>query len=48
MTGQIDPAGHQRTIQAVDILIDCFGEHPDLLQQRADLQSWSTEGTPQG
>jgi len=48
LTGQIDPAGHQRTLQAVNILIDYFGEHPDLLQQRADLHSWPTESTRQG
>lgn len=41
LTGQIDDAGRQRTLKALDILIERYESPAQLLQQRADLQSWS-------
>lgn len=41
LTGHIDDEGRQHTLRALDILIDRYGSPPELLQQRADLQSWT-------
>lgn len=41
LTGHIDEAGRQQTLTALDILIRRYESPPELLQQRADLQSWT-------
>lgn len=41
LTGQIDDTGRQQALEALDILIDFFGDQPDLQQQRTDLDSWT-------
>ncbi|WP_345470097.1 hypothetical protein QMQ05_11255 [Glutamicibacter ectropisis] len=42
LTGQIDEAGRVRALEALDILIEFFGDEPELLQQKEDLQSWKS------
>lgn len=41
LTGQIDDTGRRQALEAVDILIDFFGDQPELQQQRTDLNSWT-------
>lgn len=41
LTGQIDEIGRVRALEALDILIDYFGEEPELRQQKNDLERWS-------
>ena len=41
LTGQIDDAGRQQASEAFDILVDFFGDQPELQQQRTDLDSWT-------
>ena len=41
LTGQIDEVGRARALEALDILIDYFGEEPELRQQKNDLERWS-------
>ncbi len=40
LTGRIDDVGRQQTLKALSILIDHYDAPPELLRQRADLQSW--------
>lgn len=40
LTGHIDEAGREQTLKALDILIRFYDSPPELLRQRADLQSW--------
>lgn len=40
LTGQIDEVGRARALEALDILIDYFGEEPELRQQKNDLERW--------
>lgn len=40
LTGQIDESGRVRALEALDILIDYFGDEPELEQQKKDLKSW--------
>ncbi len=40
LTGQIDEVGRSRALEALDILIDYFGEEPELRQQKNDLERW--------
>ncbi len=40
LTGQIDEAGRQHTLQAIQILEDSYGPIDELDIQRRDLQSW--------
>jgi uncharacterized protein YfeS len=41
LTGQIDDTGRQQALEALAILIDFFGDQPELQQQRTDLDSWT-------
>jgi hypothetical protein len=41
LTGQIDDTGRHQALEALDILIDFFGDQPELQQQRVDLDSWT-------
>jgi hypothetical protein len=41
LTGQIDDTGRHQALEALDILIDFFGDQPELQQQRTDLDSWT-------
>lgn len=41
LTGQIDDAGRLQASEAFDILVDFFGDQPELQQQRTDLDSWT-------
>ncbi|QRQ79439.1 hypothetical protein [Glutamicibacter protophormiae] len=41
LTGQIDEIGRERGLEALDILIEYFGEEPELRQQKNDLERWS-------
>lgn len=40
LTGQIDETGRVWALEALDILIDYFGDEPELEQQKKDLESW--------
>ena len=40
LTGQIDETGRVRALEALDILIDFFGDEPELEQQKKDLERW--------
>jgi uncharacterized protein YfeS len=40
LTGQIDETGRVRALEALDILIDFFGDQPELEQQKKDLERW--------
>lgn len=44
LSGQIDPRGRDHAVRALDCLIDFYGPVPELLQQEADLRSWSARG----
>lgn len=39
--GHIDDAGRRQTLRALDILIRRYDSPPELLRQRADLESWT-------
>jgi uncharacterized protein YfeS len=41
LAGRIDEAGRQQTLKALDILIRRYDSPPELLRQRADLESWA-------
>ena len=41
LTGHIDEAGRQHTLEALDMLIRYYGSRPELVRQRTDLESWS-------
>ncbi|GAA3699333.1 hypothetical protein GCM10023081_40250 [Arthrobacter ginkgonis] len=41
LTGHIDDAGRQQAVEALGILIDFFGDQPELRQQRTDLVNWT-------
>ena len=41
LTGQIDETGRVWALEALGILIDYFGDEPELEQQKKDLESWS-------
>lgn len=45
LTGRIDEAGRLQTLKALDILIGRYDSPPELLRQRADLESWTNEVT---
>lgn len=40
LTGQIDKTGRVRELGALGILIDFFGDEPELEQQKKDLERW--------
>ena len=40
LTGQIDETGRVRALEALGILIDFFGDEPELEQQKKDLERW--------
>ena len=40
LTGRIDDEGRRHTLKAIDVLIRRYDSPPELLRQRADLQSW--------
>ncbi|GAA1408885.1 hypothetical protein AUR04nite_29350 [Glutamicibacter uratoxydans] len=42
LTGRIDKPGLDKALLALDVLIEDFGEEPELLQQKADLESWES------
>lgn len=41
LTGHIDEAGRRLTLKALDVLIRRYGSRPELVRQRADLESWT-------
>lgn len=41
LTGRIDAEGKALTLKALDVLIDRFDSAPELVRQRADLQSFT-------
>lgn len=41
LTGHIDEAGRKLTLKAIDVLIRRYDSPPELLRQKADLQSWT-------
>ncbi|MDE9365486.1 hypothetical protein PZ938_07700 [Luteipulveratus sp. YIM 133132] len=40
LTGHIDEAGRQQTLKALDLLIECYDAPPELVRQKADLETW--------
>lgn len=42
LTGRIDKPGLDKALLALDVFIEDFGEEPELLQQKADLESWES------
>ncbi|MGN6301947.1 MAG: hypothetical protein ACTHN8_12765 [Angustibacter sp.] len=41
LSGRIDDAGKRLTLQALDVLIRYYDSPPELVRQRADLESWT-------
>lgn len=42
LTGRIDREGRALTLKALDVLVDRFDSAPELVRQRADLQSFTS------
>ncbi|MFJ2621337.1 hypothetical protein [Glutamicibacter sp. NPDC087344] len=42
LTGQIDEPGRVLAQEALGILIDFFGDEPELVQQKMDLERWDS------
>jgi hypothetical protein len=40
LSGRIDDEGKQLTLKALDVLLSYYDSPPELLRQRADLESW--------
>lgn len=41
LSGRIDDEGRRQTLKAIDVLIRRYDSPPELLRQRADLESWT-------
>jgi uncharacterized protein YfeS len=41
LTAHIDDEGRRRTLKAIDLLIRRYDSPPELLRQRADLETWT-------